>query len=282
MFKRNCIKAKEITNWFKNASDFELKNLGVKLGLIKENKSTLNNKKILITSGGTKIKIDRVRSITNMSKGTFGSQIAESFAKVNQNIPITYLGAYESKMPFFQIRIEKKNGENQKVGYDSVNNLINIVAYETFEDYQNKLFSLIKEEKPDIIILAAAVSDYGVENYVDGKIRTTSDDMVIRLKPLPKLISKVRELAPNSFIVGFKLLVDSTEDELKEACVNSMKTNRLNMIVGNDLRDIQQNDHTLTLGIWNKDKTNVMFEKFSKSQGKLSDYLVNQIMENLK
>lgn len=282
MFKRSCISAKEITNWFKNASDFELKNLGVKLGLIKENKSTLNNKKILITSGGTKIKIDRVRSITNMSKGTFGSQIAESFAKVNQNIPITYLGAYESKMPFFQTRIEKKNGENQKVGYDSVNNLINIVAYETFEDYQNKLFSLIKEEKPDIIILAAAVSDYGVENYVDGKIRTTSDDMVIRLKPLPKLISKVRELSPNAFIVGFKLLVDSTEDELKEACVNSMKTNRLNMIVGNDLRDIQQNDHTLTLGIWNKDKTNVMFEKFSKSQGKLSDYLVNQIMENLK
>ena len=35
--------------------------------------------KILITSGGTKVKIDLVRSITNMSRGTFGSQICDSF-----------------------------------------------------------------------------------------------------------------------------------------------------------------------------------------------------------
>ena len=30
--------------------------------------------KILITSGGTKIPIDLVRPITNMSRGTFGSK----------------------------------------------------------------------------------------------------------------------------------------------------------------------------------------------------------------
>ena len=35
--------------------------------------------KILITSGGTKVPIDRVRSITNMSQGTFGSRIADAF-----------------------------------------------------------------------------------------------------------------------------------------------------------------------------------------------------------
>ena len=35
--------------------------------------------KILITSGGTKIPIDRVRSIMNMSRGTFGSRIADAF-----------------------------------------------------------------------------------------------------------------------------------------------------------------------------------------------------------
>ena len=35
--------------------------------------------KVLITSGGTKVKIDLVRSITNMSSGTFRSQIYDSF-----------------------------------------------------------------------------------------------------------------------------------------------------------------------------------------------------------
>lgn len=35
--------------------------------------------KILITSGGTKVPIDSVRSITNLSKGTFDSQIIDVF-----------------------------------------------------------------------------------------------------------------------------------------------------------------------------------------------------------
>lgn len=282
MIKSNSISAKEINDWFKNASKSKLKKLGQELGLIKKKKSKSNNKKILITSGGTKIKIDRVRSITNMSKGTFGSQIAESFYNDDDNNEIIFLGAYDSRKPMFfkqkaflnKERIEKKDGNFYQIGKHK------IYAYETFEDYEKILFELIKKEKPDIIILSAAVSDYGVENYVDGKIRTTSDDMIIRLKPLPKLISKVRQSAPNAFIVGFKLLVDSTEDELKEACVYSMNTNKLDMIVGNDLRDIQKNDHTLTLGTWGNE--NIVFEKFSKSQGKLSDYLVNKIMGNLK
>ena len=241
--------------------------------------------KILITSGGTKIKIDRVRSITNMSKGTFGSKIAESFYDNLFQKSITFLGAYDSKMPRIETKgfrkdnkiIEKKNGEIQNLFYMDEDNQMTVVGYDTFEDYENKLFKIIKDEKPDVIVLAAAVSDYGVENYVDGKIRTSSDDMIIRLKPLPKLISKVREKAPNAFIVGFKLLVDSTEDELKQACVDSMNKNRLDMIVGNDLRDIQQDNHTLTLGTWENNK--VVFEKFSKKQGSLSHFVVKKIAE---
>lgn len=241
--------------------------------------------KILITSGGTKIKIDRVRSITNMSKGTFGSQIAEAFNDVFDDRNIIFLGAYDSKMPRIETMgfrtshkiIEKKNGEIQSLFNYGGHYKMTVFGYDTFEDYEYKLFSLIKNEKPDVIVLAAAVSDYGIENYVDGKIRTSSDEMVIRLKPLPKLISKVREYAPNAFIVGFKLLVDSTEDELKQACVDSMNKNRLDMIVGNDLRDIQQNNHTLTLGTWKND--NVVFEKFSKKQGSLSHFVVKKIAE---
>ena len=176
--------------------------------------------KILITSGGTKIKIDRVRSITNMSKGTFGSRIAEAFYDNLFQKSITFLGAYDSKMPRIETKefrkdnkiIEKKNGEVQKLFYCGEENQMKVIGYDTFEDYEKKLFDTIINEKPDVIVLAAAVSDYGVENYVDGKIRTSSDDMIIRLKPLPKLISKVREKAPNAFIVGFKLIVDSTED----------------------------------------------------------------------
>jgi phosphopantothenoylcysteine synthetase/decarboxylase len=152
-----------------------------------------------------------------------------------------------------------------------------VIGYDNFEDYEHKLFDIIKNKQPDVIVLAAAVSDYGVDNYVDGKIRTSSDEMIIKLKPLPKLISRVREYAPNAFIVGFKLLVDSTEEELKQACIDSMNKNKLDMIVGNDLRDIQHDNHTLTLGFWQNGE--VIFEKHEKNKCNvpLSEILVTKI-----
>jgi len=184
--------------------------------------------KVLVTSGGTKIPIDRVRSITNMSKGTFGSKIAEVF--MGNGHQVDFLMAKDSRMP---TRI--KPGMLQDV-----------LTYVTFEEYENGLHCCL-DGYPDIVILAAAVSDYGVENYVDGKIRSNEDELIIRLKKLPKLISKVRGIAPKTFIVGFKLLVDSTEQELKEAMYNSYTSNRLNMVIGNDLRDIKNDNHTLMI-----------------------------------
>ena len=45
--------------------------------------------KILITSGGTKVPIDDVRSITNMSSGKFGAEIAAIFT--SQKNKVVYL-----------------------------------------------------------------------------------------------------------------------------------------------------------------------------------------------
>lgn len=151
----------------------------------------------LITSGGTVVPIDSVRKICNMSRGTFGSQIAEKAWRKDHNVTFVY--AKESKMPKHCLTFETL----QDVTY---------IEYETFDDYAARLDEQLKLQ-PDIIILAAAVSDYGVENMVEGKIRS-GDDLVIKLKPLPKLIGTVREKCPNAVICGFKLLVNSTEEEL--------------------------------------------------------------------
>lgn len=202
--------------------------------------------KILVTSGGTKIPIDTVRSITNMSKGTFGSKIADEF--YNEGNEVVFLGAVDSKMPFFTKSV-KGFCEQKRVPQDcplNGNNFM-VVSYKTFDDYSKELFSLLKNLKFDIIVLSAAVSDYTVENFVDGKIRTKEDELVIRLKPLPKLISKVRDYQKDAVICGFKLLVNSSGDELEDACIKSIKTNKIDLVVGNDLRDIKNNNHTLSI-----------------------------------
>jgi len=188
--------------------------------------------KVLITSGGTKIPIDSVRSITNMSKGTFGSQIAEVFYKNMRNEDeLIFLYAKDSKTP---------NTSNAVLPRDRH------IQYETFWEYNDILKKLLLKEQPDIVILAAAVSDYECEQVVDGKIRT-KDELIIKLKPLPKVISEVRDLVGDKVVIcGFKLLVNSTEDELRRAAAASIRNNRLDFVIANDLSTIKDTrNHSL-------------------------------------
>jgi len=211
--------------------------------------------KILITSGGTKVPIDMVRSITNMSSGTFGSQIATQFLS-HTDCKVIFLMAKNSKKPAIY----------------SYN--INFREYVTFDDYEKELNDILLNEKPNIIILAAAVSDYTVENYVNGKIRS-GDDLVIRLKALPKLISQVRDKTDEKTVIcGFKLLVNSTEEELKQASIKQLVDNKLDIVIGNDLRDIKNNDHTLTLVQRGDTKDSVDIIKHSKRVSDNLAYIV--------
>ena len=222
----------------------------------------MKNIKVLITSGGTKIPIDSVRSITNMSRGTFGSKIAAETDLLsihnNHNIYIDFLYAKESRCPF------SLNTENHRSH-----------EYVTFWDYAREL-DILLQKQPDIIILAAAVSDYEVENVVDGKIRT-KEDLVIRLKPLPKLISTVREKCPNAVICGFKLLVNSTEEELTTEATKSLISNKLDLVIGNDLRDIKANNHKLVIVEDLYD--NITVQRYSSKNYNLAYVVIKQCLE---
>ena len=205
--------------------------------------------KVLITSGGTKVAIDRVRHIGNMSSGTFGSKIATKFLEAG--CEVTFVRAKGSKSPFSKT-IDLCDGYTIGDFTNWVNKvkeyMPSYAEYEFvgFDDYASILESAIKIQKPDVILLAAAVADYGVKNYLHGKIRS-ANSMVIELEPLPKIITKVRQWAPNAKLVGFKLLVDSTHDELIAAAKKSIENNKCDMVVANDLVDIKNNDHQITL-----------------------------------
>lgn len=221
---------------------------------------------VLITSGGTKISIDMVRSITNMSQGTFGAKIADSFYNsFDSSDKMYFLGAADSKRPFFSGNAETNYNENcKRVCKSEEGEKFSIIRYKTFDDYEKELFRLLTSVKFDVVVLAAAVSDYTVENYVNGKIRSSqNDELVIRLKPLPKLISRVRKFQPDAIICGFKLLVNSTEEELKSACKKSLVENQVDVVVGNDLRDIKQNNHILLIA--RREGNEFSFKRFEKS-----------------
>ena len=238
-----------------------------------------NNMKILITSGGTKVPIDRVRSITNMSHGTFGSRIADAFFdkgleafrsedKENAIEKITFFTAKSGKLPIAQ----SLNDKTYEDGYRP----LDIISYSTFDDYKSGIEDLLKKETYDIIVVAAAVSDYGVANYYNGKYRSREDDMCIKLIKLPKILPIMRKLAPNTTICGFKLLVDSTENELLDAMRKQIDESNVDLVIGNDLRDIKNNDHQLLV----ISKHNVNSRKYKK-ENTAHTFLVYSLAKNV-
>lgn len=209
--------------------------------------------KILITSGGTRVKIDSVRHIGNMSNGTLGAKMAKQALSAGHEV--IFFRAEKSKSPM-QLTLDFDNlhpdecrelFEEQFNFHHNFSHLFYDYKYVSFEDYQNRLEALISLHKPDMIILAAAVSDYAPETVVEGKIRSKSD-LSIHLKPLPKVISEVRKWAgQKAYIVGFKLLFDVSFEDLIEAATQSAKNNDLDCVCANDLRSVFNGKHTLYL-----------------------------------
>lgn len=205
---------------------------------------------ILITSGGTKIPIDSVRSIANMSRGTFGAKLAKGF--LNRKHFVTFLTHKSARSPLKkEIELDQPIDFNllieEKKWADSVSSYYKEIQFDTFWEYASSLEKTIREDNPDVVILACAVSDYESVSTLQGKMRTSAQ-MNIELQPLPKLISKIRsEWNYGGVLVGFKLLVGSTEEELVESAQKSVIENECDFVVANDLNHIKAGDHKITI-----------------------------------
>ena len=196
--------------------------------------------KLLITSGGTSEKIDQVRSITNHSTGKLGALIADSFlAQGDQVTLITTRNAIKpAAHPNLTIQI--------------------------IENVQ-KLFEMMKPlvKTHDVLIHSMAVSDYtpiymtGFEQITtsqdlteflnktnkQSKISSKDNYQVLFLNQTQKIISQVKKWNPNIRLIGFKLLVDVSKEELLTVARASLTKNQAEIIVANDLSDISDNQH---------------------------------------
>lgn len=176
--------------------------------------------KVLITSGGCKVPIDDVRHIGNFSSGRYGFEIADAFYR-NTSSEVIFFGEKGSKFPI-QIKEDDKS--------------IACFDYKDYFDYLS-VKEIIKTEQPDVIISAAAISDYICDKQT-GKISSDGEEMTIKLHKSEKVIASFRELAPNALIVGFKCLVSPTNEEKGNAITKIAKYTDL--IVYNDLTELRK------------------------------------------
>ena len=76
-----------------------------------------------------------------------------------------------------------------------------------------------------------------------AKISSTDEVQVLFLKKTPKIISLVKEWNPTIHLIGFKLLVDVSEDYLIEIARKSLIKNQADLIIANDLTQISAGQH---------------------------------------
>ena len=206
-------------------------------------------KKIIITAGGTSEKIDNVRKITNSSSGKFGMTIANHLLKENDDLIIYYVCSKNSLRP-----LDKR---------------IKVIEIDDTISLKNKIENLLLNEKIDYFIHSMAVSDYmtdyvttierikasikntsnleeafsNIEIINGNKISSYEDNLVIVLKQTPKIISIIKDLSPQTYLVGFKLLDGVSKEELKSVAKKLRDKNKCDLVVANDLATIRNGEH---------------------------------------
>lgn len=169
-----------------------------------------SGKKVLITAGPTREKIDPVRFISNYSTGKMGYAIAEEFSSRGADV-------------FLVSGPVEVTAKNHKINVLHVNS-----AAEMYEECV-KIFP-----ECDIAIMSAAVADFTPEITSETKIKKTGDEMTIKLKPTKDIAKELGKLKKEGQIfVGFAL---ETDHEMQNA-ESKLNSKNFDFIVLNSLKD---------------------------------------------
>jgi len=189
-------------------------------------RTPLKNKRILVTAGPTWVPIDKVRVISNISSGVTGSIISQQAAKKGARVTLV-LGP----VPFLPQILRTKPRK------------IRILHFKYFDELRRLLKRELNKNKYDVIIHAAAVSDYKPVKSIKGKIKSGRWDLTIGLKPAIKLIGELRRFAPKALLVMFKLEAGLPFNTLVSTAHKSMIAAKANLVVANRLEDISKSKH---------------------------------------
>ena len=172
--------------------------------------SPLTGKTVTVTAGGTRERIDDVRFIGNRSSGKTGVALA---------IAARDLGA---KVHLIACNLSQTPKGIEVTHVESVAEL-----------------SAALQKPADVLVMAAAVSDFQVANPHKGKLsRSTVPEL--ELTSSPDLLAAYTKKFPDSFAVGFAL-VDQGEDVI-EASRGKLEAKGAKVVIGNPIGSLEGND----------------------------------------
>ena len=150
----------------------------------------LKDLNILITAGPTVEPIDEVRYLSNWSSGKQGYSIAEEFANCGANVNLI----------------------SGPVKIDAPVN-VNLRKVNTAKEMLDACMTCLPV---DIAIFVAAVSDWKVENYFEGKMKKTNEKMNIRLIQNEDILKTVASHKKRpTLVIGFSAETENVEKNTK-------------------------------------------------------------------
>lgn len=206
-------------------------------------------KKVIVTAGGVSEKIDNVRKITNSSSGKLGMVIAECLLEKMEDIKIYYVCSKHSLRPLDKrvqvIEIDGAIELKEKVENLLINNNIDCFIHSmAVSDYMTDYVTSLDKIKESIIKSDDVDEVFNNVEVIKGnKISSSENNLVIVLKPTPKVISIIKDISPTTYLVGFKLLDNVSKEELINVAKGLRDKNNCDLVVANDLSDIRNGKH---------------------------------------
>jgi phosphopantothenoylcysteine synthetase/decarboxylase len=191
---------------------------------------SLAGKHILVTSGPTRADIDAVRYVSNRSSGRLGCRIA--IEALRRGARVALVAGPQSATPDADGLSAEERAR------------LRVLPVETVEDLIQALRAELTGPEPlQAVVHAMAVLDYVPERKIEEKTPSGRDAWDVRLVKTPKVIRRIKDWAPGAVLVEFKLEVGSTEEELRRVALESLRANRADLVVANDLTQIRDEVH---------------------------------------
>jgi len=206
------------------------------------NDKTLSGVTVTVTAGGTKEPIDSVRFIGNSSSGRMGIQIATAYRDAGASV----------RLIACNIDLTLPPG-------------VEIVRASSVVELEQAM-----DQPCDIMVMAAAVSDFQVAEPFKGKL-PRGEARTIELIPTKDLIANFAANHPSSFCLAFALAEDGADIEV--ISLEKLGAKGVSAVAGNSVSALGAETNELTL---------VTKDKVSKQSGtkvQLGKWLVTTITE---
>jgi phosphopantothenoylcysteine decarboxylase / phosphopantothenate---cysteine ligase len=166
----------------------------------------LAGRRVLVSAGPTRERIDPVRFISNRSSGKMGFAVAQAAREAGASV-VLVAGPVSLPTPAGVTRID-------------------------VESAADMLAAVLREVAgTDVFISTAAVADYRPARAAEQKIKKTSDTLDLSMERTADVLATVAARPERPFVVGFAAETQSVE---QNARTKLMKKN-LDMIVGNEV-----------------------------------------------